>query len=80
MGVPMNTTFDVSVLIIALTIIAVLRFWFIRKFAQARQALAQSQERLSLILRASQIAVWNWEIATNIITADSGYCQAWGVS
>jgi diguanylate cyclase (GGDEF)-like protein len=66
----MNTTFDVSVLIVALTIIAVLRFWFIRKFAQARQALAQSQERLSLILRASQIAVWNWEIAPNILTGD----------
>jgi flagellar biogenesis protein FliO len=57
MGVPMNTTFDVSVLIVALTIIAVLRFWFIRKLAQARQALAQSLERLRLLLHSSQIAV-----------------------
>jgi PAS domain-containing protein len=81
MGVPMNTAFDVSVvLIVAFAVIAVLRFWFIRKLAQARQALAQSQERLRLKLHSSQIAVWNWEIATNIITADSGYCQAWGVS
>ena len=58
MGVPMNTAFDVSVvLIVGLAVIAVLRFWFIRKLAQARQALAQSQERLRLILRSSQIAV-----------------------
>lgn len=57
----MTSDLDVSaVLIVALTIIAVPRFWFIRKLAQARQALAQSQERLRLVLRSSQIAVWNW--------------------
>jgi hypothetical protein len=58
--------------------IAVLRFWFIRKLAQARQALAQSQERVRLILRSSQIAVWNWEIVTKIIHGGFGLLPSLG--
>ncbi len=42
----------------------------IRKLQQAREALAQSEERLRLTLRSTGIAVWNWEIAPNIVTAD----------
>src|SRR5580704_1059281 len=36
----------------------------------AREALAQSEERLRLTLRSAGVTVWNWHIATNTIEAD----------
>ncbi len=36
----------------------------------AKEALAQSEERLRLTLRASGVAVWTWNIAENAIEAD----------
>ena len=43
---------------------------YIRELQQARQALGQSEERLRLALHSSGIAVWSWEIAPNVVTAD----------
>jgi diguanylate cyclase (GGDEF)-like protein/PAS domain S-box-containing protein len=37
---------------------------------QAQKALSQTEERLSLTLRSSEIGVWSWDIAPNIIKAD----------
>ena len=39
------------------------------KLKQAREALAQSEERLRLTLRSARIGVWSREIAANIIEA-----------
>ena len=76
----MTTTFDVSaVLIVALTIIVFVRFRFLRSLEQAQQALAESQERLSLTLRSPQIAVWSWEIVRNAITADDNCSVLFGL-
>ncbi len=36
----------------------------------AREALAQSEERLRLTLRSAGVSVWNWHIVTNTIEAD----------
>ena len=54
-------------------------FRFIRKLRQAREALAQSQERLSLTLHASGVAVWSWDIATSIITPDENCSAVFGL-
>jgi len=59
--------------------VAFLLFRFIRKLRQAREALAQSQERLSLTLHASGVAVWSWDIATSIITTDENCSPVFGL-
>ena len=59
--------------------VAFLLFRFIRKLRQAREALAQSQERLSLTLHASGVAVWSWDIATSIITTDENCSAVFGL-
>ena len=41
-----------------------------RRLHQAQADLAQSQERLRLTLHSSGVAVWSWEITTNVIEAD----------
>jgi PAS domain S-box-containing protein len=51
----------------------------IRKLQQAREALAQSEERLRLTLRSSGIAVWSREIAANIIEADENCSVLFGL-
>jgi diguanylate cyclase (GGDEF)-like protein/PAS domain S-box-containing protein len=69
-----------AVLVVAAAAIAVLLFHrFIRKLQQAREALAQSQERLSLTLHASGVAVWSWDIATSTITADENCSAVFGL-
>ena len=40
------------------------------KALQARKELEQSEERLRLTLHTSGVGVWNWEIASNTISAD----------
>ncbi len=50
-------------------------FVHVRKLQQAREALAQSEERLRLTLRSSGVAVWSWDIARNLIEADES-CSA----
>jgi K+-sensing histidine kinase KdpD len=51
----------------------------VRKFEAAREALAQSVERLRLALRSSGIAVWSWEIAPNVVTADENCSVLFGL-
>jgi len=51
-----------------------------RKLEQARQALAQSEERVRLTLRSSGIAVWSWDIVPNIIEADENCSELFGLA
>jgi PAS domain S-box-containing protein len=44
-----------------------------------QQNLAQTEERLRLTLHSSGIAVWNWEIASNTITADENSALMFGL-
>jgi PAS domain S-box-containing protein len=50
----------------------------IRKFKQAREALAQTEERLRLTLRSSGIAVWSWDIVRNAVEADDNCSVQFG--
>ena len=45
----------------------------------AREALAQTEERLRLTLRSSGVSVWSWEIAANIIEADENSSLLFGL-
>ncbi len=51
----------------------------IRKLQQAREALAQTEERLRLTLRSSGVAVWSWDIVANIIEADENCSVQFGL-
>ena len=51
----------------------------LRKLQRAREALAQSEERLRLTLHSSGIGVWSWDIATNIIQADENCSVLFGL-
>jgi diguanylate cyclase (GGDEF)-like protein/PAS domain S-box-containing protein len=68
-----------GVLLVSATTIAFLLFRSNRKLGQAREALAQSQERLSLTLHAAGVAVWSWDIATSTITADENCSAVFGL-
>jgi PAS domain S-box-containing protein len=46
---------------------------------QARAALAQSQERLQLALRAARMGTWRWEVATDALSWDEGLRQLYGL-
>jgi PAS domain S-box-containing protein len=50
-----------------------------RKSLNAEEALSQSEERLRLTLHSSGVAVWNWEIASNVITADENCAILFGL-
>jgi PAS domain S-box-containing protein len=45
----------------------------------AANALAESEERLRLTLRSSGVAVWSWEIASNVVTADDNCSTQFGL-
>ena len=45
----------------------------------AQESLGQSEERLRLTLRSSGVAVWSWEIAANIVTADENCSVLFGL-
>jgi PAS domain S-box-containing protein len=45
----------------------------------AREALAQTEERLRLTLRSSGLAVWSWDIAANTIESDENCCVLFGL-
>jgi two-component system cell cycle sensor histidine kinase/response regulator CckA len=47
---------------------------------QAREALAQSQERLQLALKAARMGTWRWEVGTNELSWDEGLNQLYGVN
>src|SRR5579863_2323080 len=51
----------------------------VRKLQQTRDALATTEERSLLTLRASGIAVWSWQIAPNIIEADENSSVLFGL-
>ncbi len=51
----------------------------IRQLRQAREALAQTEERLRLTLRSSGIGVWTWDITPNIIQADENCSVLFGL-
>ena len=46
---------------------------------QAREALAKTEERLRMTLRSSGVAVWNWEIAPNLVEGDANAAAQFGV-
>ncbi len=46
---------------------------------QAQDALAQSQERLQLALKAARMGTWRWEVASNALSWDEGLNQLYGV-
>ena len=51
----------------------------IRKLHQAREALADTEERLRLTLRCSGVAVWSWDIARDVVEADDNCCVLFGL-
>jgi diguanylate cyclase (GGDEF)-like protein len=69
----------IAVLVVCTVSVAFLTLRFIGKLRQAREALAQSQERLNLTLHASGIGVWNWDIATDNCTGDDNCCILFGL-
>lgn len=75
------TTIDVvqDALIVALIIAALVLIRTVGKLHQARKSLGQSQERLALTLHSSGIAVWNWEIPENIVSADESSSVLFGL-
>jgi two-component system, cell cycle sensor histidine kinase and response regulator CckA len=46
---------------------------------QAQDALAQSQERLHLALKAARMGTWRWEVASNALSWDEGLNELYGV-
>jgi NO-binding membrane sensor protein with MHYT domain len=44
-----------------------------------QENLAQTEERLRLTLRSTGVAVWNWEIASNCVTADENCSVLFGL-
>jgi two-component system cell cycle sensor histidine kinase/response regulator CckA len=46
---------------------------------EAQQALAQSQERLQLALRAARMGTWHWDLGTGLLTWDEGVYQLYGL-
>ena len=70
---------ECGVLVLLTTVTILLLVRSVRKLAEARKALAHSQERLSLTLRSAGIAVWSWDIAQNIITPDENCLVLFGL-
>jgi diguanylate cyclase (GGDEF)-like protein len=70
------TTFNVASTVVAsLVATALLQVWFRR----GRKALSQSQQRLSLTLRSAQIALWYWDVASDVVTADENCSAVFGL-
>jgi two-component system cell cycle sensor histidine kinase/response regulator CckA len=46
---------------------------------EAEQALARSQERLQLALRAARMGTWHWDLATGLLTWDDNLFQLYGL-
>jgi two-component system, cell cycle sensor histidine kinase and response regulator CckA len=46
---------------------------------RAQQALAESQERLELALRAARMGTWHWNLKNDVMTWDEGLNQLYGV-
>ncbi|MGB6689041.1 MAG: PAS domain S-box protein [Terracidiphilus sp.] len=50
-----------------------------QSFQHARKELELSEERLRLALRSSGVGVWNWDIASNVISADENCAIMFGL-
>jgi PAS domain S-box-containing protein len=50
-----------------------------RKLRESLETLAQSEERLRLTLHSTGVAVWNWEIASNVVAADENSSILFGL-
>jgi PAS domain S-box-containing protein len=50
-----------------------------QKFQLARRELELSEERLRLALRSSGVGVWNWDVASNVISADENCSIMFGL-
>lgn len=50
-----------------------------RAIEAGRDALAQSEERLRLTLRSSGVAVWSWDIASDVVTSDENCAIQFGL-
>jgi PAS domain S-box-containing protein len=51
----------------------------VQKLLKARTELELSEDRLRLALRASGIAVWDWEFASNVISGDENCSSMFGL-
>ena len=51
----------------------------LRNLQEAREALAQSEERLRTTVRSSGIGIWNWDIVRNLVEGDENCCFLYGV-
>jgi PAS domain S-box-containing protein len=51
-----------------------------RKFSEQASKLQQSEERLRLLLHSTEIAVWSWDIAPNIVESDDNCAAQFGLS
>jgi two-component system cell cycle sensor histidine kinase/response regulator CckA len=46
---------------------------------QAHEALAQTQERLELALRAARMGTWHWDLTSGTLSGDGGLSQLYGL-
>ncbi len=51
----------------------------LRKLQQTQNALEKSEERVRLTLKASEMAVWSWEIQRNVLEADENCSILFGL-
>lgn len=51
----------------------------VQALQQTQRDLAQSEDRFGLVLRASEISVWSWDIKTNTVKADEHYSVIFGL-
>jgi diguanylate cyclase (GGDEF)-like protein/PAS domain S-box-containing protein len=51
----------------------------VQALEQTQKDLAQSEDRLGLVLQSSGICVWSWDIKTNVMKADEQYSVIFGV-
>jgi PAS domain S-box-containing protein len=51
-----------------------------RRFSEQGSKLQQSEERLRLTLRSSGVAVWSWDIASNILIGDENCAIQFGLA
>ena len=74
-----TTTILVYGALIVLAVGVLLLVRSVRKLRQAREALARSQERLTLTLHASGIGVWTWDMLKDVITVDENCSVLFGL-
>ena len=56
-----------------------LQYAILMKSFRANEKLAQTENKLRLILQSVDIGVWEWDLLTNTLTWDDGMCRIYGV-